>query len=443
MRGLYQSSYVNPAFAPKYKVSVGLPVISNFHITNTRTGFTMQDVFDCVDSDSLLDFNKFYNKIDGAGIGIQTTMNTDLFHVSFPIGKVQMSVNTGLRTQNTEVISKAFFGFLANGNAYFAGQSQDVDLMKITATNYTETGVSAQRQFGKFSVGVRAKYLQGIAAVQSDALGFTITTGANPYDTLKIRTRGNLRTAGVPLFADSVTNQPKNDDLKQFNAADLTKFANTGFGIDLGLTYQVTPRLMVHGSVVDWGGINWRSNPYHYALTGKEVRFGGFSNNDFNSDSTRQAFTDSLTKLLYQSTVTTESFRTKLLTRYYVGGDFDLTKRDKVGILYQGQQFPNKLISAYTISYAHKFGRVWDLSANYSRYGGKYSQVGVGTAVKMGPVQLYVITDDILILFKPNNYNYMYFRMGINLVFGDLSKVKKVIPNTEGAPSTPRTSPAQ
>jgi hypothetical protein len=432
MRGLYQSTYVNPAFAPKYKVSIGLPVISNFNATNTRSGFTLQDVFDCVDEDSLIDFNKFYNKIQGEGIAIQTTLNTDLFHVSFPVGKFQLSVNSSFKSQNTQVISKEFIGFLANGNAYFAGKTQEVKLVNVNATSYLENGFSVSRQFGKFGVGVRAKYLQGVASVESQDLGFSIKTGENAYDSLTIRTKGSLRTAGVPLFVDSVTNQQKNDDLKKFDAATLTKFANSGFGLDLGLTYQATKWLMVHASVVDWGGINWKSNPYNYELGGKDVTFGGFSNDDFDSDSTRNAYTDSLTKLLYEATVTTESFKTKLLTRYYAGFDVNLSKRDRFGFLYQGQQYTNKMVSAITLSYAHRFGRGWDLSANYSNYDKKYTQVGVGTALKMGPVQLYLITDDIMILFKPNDYNFLSFRMGINLVFGADDAKQKVKKGDKG-----------
>jgi hypothetical protein len=426
MRRTYQSSYVNPAFAPKYKVSIGLPVISNFQVTNTRYGFTLQDVFDSRDpEDSLIDLNKFYDKIDGDGFAIQTVINTDIIHISFPIGKFQLSINSSVKSQNTEAISKEFIGFLANGNAFFAGKTQNTKVLNINATAYNETGISIQRQFNKLGVGGRVKYLSGIASVESKDVGFEITTGANPFDTLKIRTTGTLRTAGVPLVVDSVTGQERDKSLTKFDAASLTKFANTGFGFDFGLTYQVLPRLMVHASVVDWGGINWKGNPYNYQLSGRDVNFGGFSNEDFKSDDVRTAFIDSLTKMLYESTVTTESFKTKLLTRYYAGFDFDLSRRDKVGFLYQGQQFPNKYVSAITISYARHFARGWDLTGNYSRYDGKYTQVGVGTSLKMGPVQVYMLTDDILILFKPQSYNFMYFRMGINLVFGDLDKVVK------------------
>lgn len=419
MRGLYQSSYVNPAFAPKNRVSIGLPVISNFNATNARRGFTLQDVLDCVDEDSLIDFNKLYDKIEGEGIAIQTTLNTDIFHVSFPVGKFQLSVNSGMRSQNSQLVNKDFIGFLSKGNAYFAGRTENIEVMRVNATAYVENGLSVSRQFGKLGVGVRAKYLLGVASVQTEDLGLAVTNGANSYDSFSVVTRGRIRTAGVPLFmVDSVTGQKQDDDLKSFNAADLTKFTNTGFGIDLGLTYQVLPKLLVHASVVDWGGINWKANPYNYELTSKKVTFGGLSNEHLQSDSTRDAYIDSLTTLLYEATVTTESFKTKLLTRYYVGFDYNLTKRDRVGFLYQGQKYTNRLVSAITLSYSHKFGRGWDLSANYSRYDKTYTQVGVGTSVKMGPVQLYLITDDVLVLFKPKDYNFLSFRMGINLIFG-------------------------
>jgi hypothetical protein len=399
-------------------VSIGIPILSNLYINNTRSGFTLSDVIQSVDADGLLNLNTFHGKLKGDGITIQTTIHTDLFHVSFPIGKFQIGINSSFKNQNTQFISKELIGFLSEGNAYFAGQTVDINLLDLNTIAYLENGISISRQFSKFSVGGRFKYLQGIASIESKGLGFSITTSKNPFDPLTLRTKGTFRTSGIPLvLVDSLTGEKKDDKLKEFNTSDLTKFSNSGYGIDFGATYNVTSKMMVHGSVIDWGGINWNSTPYNYEFTGKPVTFSGFTREDFNSDSTRNALTDSLAKQLQEATVTSKSFNTKLLTRYYAGVDYSLTSHDRVGFLFQGQQLPSTFVSALTFSYARKFGTNWDLSANYTRFNNATSMVGVGTAIKMGPVQLYLITDDILILFNPQNYNALYFRMGINLVW--------------------------
>jgi hypothetical protein len=129
LRRVYQSSYTNPAFMPKYKTSIGIPVLSNLQFDITRTGFTLQDIFDCVDDQGLVDANQFYNKIEGEGIAIQTTLNTDIFHVSFNIKGFQIGINSSLKTQNNQLFGKDFIGFIANGNDFYRGKTAQVDFL--------------------------------------------------------------------------------------------------------------------------------------------------------------------------------------------------------------------------------------------------------------------------------------------------------------------------
>jgi hypothetical protein len=205
LRRVYQSSYFNPAFVPKYKVSVGIPVLSNLYINNSRTGFTLQDVFDSKDPDGLIDLNVLHDKIDKNGIAINTLIQTDLFHVSFPIKKFQIGINSSIKTQTTQAFSKEFIGFLVNGNSYFKGQTAEFKGLDIYNISYLENGLSIARQFRKFSIGARAKYLQGIAITETNDLRFAVTTPVNSFDPLVVKTGGQVNTSNLPLQADSVT----------------------------------------------------------------------------------------------------------------------------------------------------------------------------------------------------------------------------------------------
>jgi hypothetical protein len=55
---------------------------------------------------------------------------------------------------------------------------------------------------------------------------------------------------------------------------------------------------------------------------------------------------------------------------------------------------------------------------------GKGTNVGIGTAVKMGAFQFYIIQDDILLYFKPATSQSFYFRMGLNLVWSEYTGAK-------------------
>ncbi|MES2779216.1 MAG: DUF5723 family protein, partial [Bacteroidota bacterium] len=312
LRRVYQSTYFNPGFVPKYRVSVGIPILSNFYLNNSRTGFTLQDVIECTDDSGLVDLNQFYGKIDKDGIAINTLVQMDIFHVSFPIKKFQIGINSSIKTQSTQAFSKEFIGFLVQGNAYFKGQTAEFKGLDIYNISYLENGISVARQFKKFSVGVRAKYLQGIAMTQTSNLRFSVTTSQNSFDPLVIKTGGEVNTSNVPLLVDSLTGKVPDEKQKEFDVANLTKFQNNGYAFDFGFTYNVLPRLLVHGSVMDLGSITWNSTPYNYKLANNDVQLNGFNNDQLNNSDQRTNYTDSILALLKEATVTEKSFATAL-----------------------------------------------------------------------------------------------------------------------------------
>lgn len=419
LRRVYQSTYFNPGFVPKYKYSIGIPVISNFYMNNARTGFTVQDVIDCTDDSGYVDLNQFYDKISEDGITINTLIQTDFFHVSFPVRNFQIGINISEKTQTTQAFSKQFIGFLTQGNGYFKGKTAEFKGLDFYNISYVETGVSVARQFRKFSIGVRAKYLQGMAFVETSDLRFSISTPDNAFDSLTVRVGGKINSSNVPLLVDSVTGKQPDEKAKKFDAANLAQFQNNGFAFDLGFTYNIKPRLVVHGSVVDLGSITWNSAPYNYTLANSEVKLNGFTNDQLNNDSVRGNYTDSIVALLKGATVTENSFSSALRTRYFFGADWDFSFRDRIGFLFQGQSNPNSFYTAYTFSYTHRFGVNWDVTTNYTRLNGESNNIGLGTAVKMGAFQFYIVQDDILLYFKPGTAQNFYFRIGLNLVWSE------------------------
>jgi hypothetical protein len=55
---------------------------------------------------------------------------------------------------------------------------------------------------------------------------------------------------------------------------------------------------------------------------------------------------------------------------------------------------------------------------NYSYLSDAQSAVGVGMELKMGPVQLYFVQNNVLMWTNLAEANVLAFRLGINLVFG-------------------------
>lgn len=421
LRRTYQSTYMNPAFMPQYGTSVGIPILSNIYINNTLVGFNLKDVIDSKNADSTIDVNKFVSKISGDGIGFQTAINTDFFHVSFPVGSFQVSIHSGSRFQNSQLIGKDFIGFFANGNESFRGRTAVLEPLRINSVNYIENGISVAKQFGKLSVGVRGKFLLGTSVTRTENLSMSFFTPEDRFDPVRVSLNGKLQTSGIPLLFDSVTGETKNQSDKEFNTNNLYSFRNNGFGFDAGFTYKIFPSLQVHASVIDLGAITWRNNTFNYSFTGTEVSSSGITFDQLDNRTTGR-YGDSLLNLLIDSKVTRESFKTTLQSRYLAGADWNFTKRDRLGFLFQGRNIGSSVTTSYTGSYTRKMSTNWDLTANYTVYSFINSTVGFGSSVKWGPVQWYIVTDDLLVLFRPSTSNMIYLRLGLNLVFTDKLK---------------------
>lgn len=415
LRNLNQSSSLNPAFFSDYNTSLGLPVFSGIAVGVQLSGFDLNTVFNSRTSDSLVNLGNFYSAINSKFFGAKLFQQTDLFHFRQQFGHYQIGLNIGTKTNCNALISKEFIGFAANGNAAFAGQNMSFDGNDIQVSSYVETGLSVAREFERFTVGARVKLLNGIANVSSSGFAMNYQTGAISTDPTIVTLGGTMNSCGLPYLQDSI-NGVKNQD-STFNFSNIKPFSNVGVAFDFGATYRVSPRFNIHASVIDLGSIKWTSHVYNYNLNSVNITYAGLSYNQFNDSATKQQYTDSL-KNLIRTKSSNNAYSTPLTTKIIFGAEYDVTFRDRLGLLIQFQYFSGTFFPSYTFSYNRKVGTNWDIAANYSYYNNSFSNLGIGTSVKWGAFQMYIIQDDILMYINPNDMRTAYLRFGCNMVWG-------------------------
>jgi hypothetical protein len=228
---------------------------------------------------------------------------------------------------------------------------------------------------------------------------------------------------------------------------------NAGFGLDLGATYQLNDKIDLNFSIVDLGFINWKSDVKNYVNDGSTFEFSGIDIDDFilknnvdtSKNSSLQRVLDSLGEA-FNLEEKNEAYRSNLIAQIYIGGSYQLSEKGKAGALIQSEYFKGKLNPSITLSYNHKFTKWFHATASYTVINNSYNNIGGGFVVHPGPVQLYIVADNILGAIQPQNARHMQVRAGINLVFGkgkindvtrqEKKKSKKVI-EEELIPVTP------
>jgi len=446
MRSLYQSSYINPAFTPEFKFSLGLPVINNLGMQFNLTGIDLNTIAKSIDKETetdasgnavtvnYLNFTKLFKNMDDA-LGFNIPMQFDILYLRFPIKGYYFGINSTMKLENSFGVTKEFLGFLTSGNLPAIGQVQNFEMLKTSINSYTEFGLSLSKDYKRFSFGVRAKYLKGIANIRTENIKFIVNTQNQiPYP-IEINVSGNIHSAGVGVLtdADTLTNgsiltaDEKNPKTSLTNS--LSAKGNDGWAFDIGIGYQLSPRINIFASAIDLGAkINWNTSVYNYKLDESKIGFNGLSYNQAVNGS--GGLVDSLTSKFGTSSVIrdTVGYTSLIPTKYYAGIDYDLSLRDRVTLLFQGIDDPNqkKFYQAYTISYNHRFFRALNITGNYSLKDFTRNDIGFGMSMKFGPLQYYFMADNLITLVNPSIARNLYFRMGFNLVLGRNVKVKKM-----------------
>lgn len=426
MRGLYQSNFINPAFMPEYQVVIGLPVVNNLGFNAHLVNLDARMVMNNIDTSGLLDLTGLQKSMkDGNAFGLNFTYNTDLLYVGFPIKGFFVGIGAGTSLNTSIALSKD----LINGSIFVRGKDVDFSGSNLQLMSYSNINFSIAKELRKFTVGARFKYLIGHAYFGINDLAMSTRTGSDVPYPITLKASGSVITSGFPVLVNELGGRTFTDAERKMPPVEqlISELSNnSGWGLDFGLTYQPFTRLELFASVIDLGSITWKHRTYEYELKSVERTFSGFDYSLINSVEDRDRYLDSLTNILGAAQFSESPFVTQLPTRLFTGMNFTLGQSDKVGLMFQGQNFPTGFYTALTANYSHTIGRFWQLVVNYSLYDFDEYGIGFGTTMKLGPFQLFFVQDNIMTMFSPTTARSLYFRTGFNLVYGDTKKKRKV-----------------
>jgi len=416
-----QRSYTNPALHSDYQVSIGLPLISSVYLDLHHNGFTFSDIVRNGANDSvLLDVDNAISKMKDVNY-VAFTFQIDWLSVSWKAEKNQFFFNITEKSAIRMRYPKALMQLAWEGNAAVLDQTLDFEKLALRATQYREYAIGMSRELNdQLTIGAKIKYLFGIqnASLKVESLSFY--TKPNTYD-----------LTGESDLVLNTSTLPEEDQLDYI----LFKNKNKGLGIDVGATFALTDKITLSASAVDFGFIKWNSNVKNYSNDLDGVTFSGNALDNF-TDSTGtkafETFADSLAITFDNFVETKNSYSDGLISRVYVGGLYTLNTSSTVGALLQGEYFRKSVYPTFTLSYNYKFKSWLGASVSYSMMNRSYFNLGIGISASLGPLQLYVVSDNIAYLFNmakvngtiliPQKASTTHLHMGLNLVFGKKEK---------------------
>lgn len=417
-----QAHYLNPAFRTKAKVYVSLPLgIQSIGASNS--GFKLNDVLQTRAQDDSLVLNPATTISKMAKLNyLNVESYNQIFAFAFGIKDNYFSFGVTNRLHTSLVYPKDLFvfGFEGNGKSLL-GQRASLDGMGFNLISYMEYAVGYNRKINeKLTVGGRFKLLSGIANVDMKKSELGLTTDSETF-ALTIDGSVAVNTSGIKPFYDSLTPSDYNPARKAYN------FSNRGFALDLGVNYQLTEKIRLSASVIDLGSIRWKTENANFTSSSVNYTFNGVYVNDFLNDSTT-TFSDKLSdtlQSLFSQQEDASSYRTGLYTRFYVGGNYAFHERFNVGATLFNEIFNSKYRAGLLLSANVKVNNWFAATVNYSMYARSFSNLGFGFTVKGGPVQWFVVSDNVLGFMFPQASKNFHFSTGFNLLIGNTDKQKE------------------
>lgn len=434
IHGIPQSSYANPSNRFDGKFYIGIPALSSDYV-NFSTSFKQSDILIREGDSLLLDFSKLKKQKNYIAFNTRIDVLSFGFNVS-PSTQIMMNV--------TEVISlslklnKDLFRLVNEGNAAFLGTTPNLSDMGVNATHYREYGISVNHQLNeKLRLGTRLKYLYGMENIYTQKSDLSLVTDAETYE-LTVETDVNINTSGFNNEKDGT--KPFDKGVGNYVAGR----NNRGFGVDLGAFYELNDKFSFSASIVDLGFIRWNDFTKTYTSKGS-YSFDGVDIDVFGNDTLGNDPFDEILDTLSDElgfTESTGSYSSPLVTKVYLGGNYQINERSFAGLVFKSDIFRGEIIPSYSVSYGRKMTKWITLTGAYSSINGTYNNLGLGAVFDPGPVQFYIMTDNTFGMFYLREAQNLHVRFGINLIFGR-NKVDKKIFNKGSKKSLQGTTPVQ
>jgi len=445
-----QNHLLNPALKIPSEVYVGIPIITGIN-ANFNTNFIgLSDIFNKTGDGELIsilnpDFDKdaFLAKVKQLnyitpGATIQT------FGFGFTIGKdLQFYLDINEKLDGKIALPYDLFNLAFNGAEDLIGKTVDLTETDIDLIMYREIGAGFSKNIlPRLRVGARAKLIMGMAAANIETRNLRVEVLAD--DTQKMTTDFTVNiSAPLTVIKDGegrIEDVLFNDD-KLSKAGYYFNADNLGFGLDIGAVYSLTRRITLSAALNGFGFINWNRDITNITAQ-NEFTYTGF---DLNAVIEGTAEIEDVVSNLLDSlensfiiTDVTDPFKSVLPGTLTLAGSYSLTESISFGVVSSTLFVSGKPRTSLMLSANANLAKGFCAGLSYTASNQSYDNLGLGLAGRLGPVQIYIISDKIPFNFSrvgsteddsgkillPDKWNTLSFRFGINLVFGSNPKKK-------------------
>jgi hypothetical protein len=416
---LPQATYHNLGTTPKHKFYLSLPVLGSNYLSAGNSGFSFSDIYRVRDDDStVIDLKQIADKVNKRNY-LHLMYNTDLLGMHFKAGKSFISFGANEKVSVKFTYPRDLVGILAHGNGEYVNKRASMDGIALNLTHYREYYLGYTRQFtDELTIGVRPKFLYGMENIYTKRNSLGLYTNKNEGNALTIDAAYEIHTSSIRHLLNDSFSSPY-DDVSGY----LLNLKNRGFAFDAGGSFK-TGNLSFTMNFVDFGFINWKENLRTYRIDNFEYTYPGVEfkpSQDFDSYSFDE-FADSMSTL-FTIQESSEEYSTTLPVKVFLSASYHRNEISRATFLIHNEFIGGFPRTELSLAYTTQLKKFLSVSGSYSVINGSFNNLGFGFATG-GPVQFYVISDNILSFLIPDKTKIASTRFGFNLAFGRKAEKK-------------------
>lgn len=416
MHSLPESNFINPAVQNSCRLFIGVPALSSIHMHESNSGFT---------ANQLLNKEEGVYSLDAEGVmtvlAPKNMMTSELHTTILAVGLRKNNYYYTFTIQEKDnlasLYSRDLVSFALKGNTQFEGQWIDLNGTGIFYNHVREFAVGVSKVKNKnLTVGIKAKLLFGKLNLTTGSSKIRMFTQENTLD-LAFETDAGFNSS-LPTSLDVDANG--NYRFYQKYSNSLASYAfnrkNPGLAFDLGFIYKYSSNLTLSGSLLDLGLIWYRSNLTNYSVKGDYLYQGPGADSAIAERFLWDIF-DALNANV-DVNLGHHSYAYFLEPRIYLGATYKLSKWVDGNLLLYNRLLPVKIQTSVTASLLTRPLKNLETSLSWSYMNRSFNNLGIGIAYGRSPVQIYLVSDNILGFIVPMNAKNVNVRFGVNLHFG-------------------------
>lgn len=432
-----QSLMTNPGADVKCKWFAGVPLLSGISMNVGSSGFSAYDLF----ANDGVDFNtKLRSVLSKTTPNDVLSLNQqlELFSGGFRIGKEdnRSYLSFGLY-QEFDFLSYVphYIATLAiDGNINYIGKRFNLANLNAKAELLSVFHIGIHKKIqDNLIFGVRAKIYSSIFNASSISnAGYVYTNTSNDafYEQI-VYSNLQLNTSGFSQYTDVNNNSNAGTDVKK----GILLGGNLGLGLDLGLTYYPQTNVQFTASIIDLGYIKHSKNVESHSYKGF-YNYKGLVPK-FNSENAAQANFQDFKEAIVLDTLNVK-YTTWRPTKFNAsaqysfeeeravdgscnceGNDPSIFYKSTVGAQLFAMTTPKSPLMALTAFYKRNFSKSFQFKATYTVDSFSFTNVGLGMSTKVGPVNFYLLADNLLSYADISKTNSLSFQLGLNVILRD------------------------